>query len=423
MASNVRIDGSLSILGPVPTITTIFQRGWAVDYDWVADRAVALLQPSQLATRNFPPGFQGDLEGALRGQGANYSAFTYFFRNGAYQRVQHATMTPDGSSRATAGPWGLPDRFTSFNAVFPGSGKKSQFAYFFRGNEYVRYDWRIDKASPNYPKTIGPNWHTAAPFDQNLDGVVVGVAGFATKAYLFKTIDVTVDENGEPAAAGAPNGSLVPVPAYARYDFDSEKVDFTATDPAQIVRAWSGLFPLLDAGQALDIARDWVLAAISALTGALSPNTQTAFGHHFMTRTPTASTVRTVRNRFVQLQTRLNAHPDKFQWTPGFAGPAQTRQGLLTEIGDNFSITQGPNGRAAVLIHEAVHFTFGGNVDVPEWSGQTINGRFIAPHAGMPVYSSISTNDAIINPSSYAAFSQEVHFGSDMRFGDARRHL
>lgn len=327
-------------------------------------------------------------------------------------------MTPDGSSRPTAGPWGLPERFNNFNTVFPGSGKKSQFAYFFRGSEYVRYDWKTDKASPNYPKTIGPNWHLPAPFDQNLDGVVVGVAGFATKAYLFKTIEITVDGNGNPAAAG----SRVPVPAYARYDFDSEKVDFTATDPAQIVRAWPGLFPLLDAGQAIDIALDWVQDAITALAGGLSPNTQTAFGHHFMTRTPSASTIRTVRSRFVQLQTRLNAHPDKFQWTPGFAGPAQTRQGLLTEIGDDFSITQGPNGRAAVLIHEAVHFTFGGNVDVPEWSGQTVNGTFFPPRPGMPVYSSMSTNDAIINPSSYAAFAQEVHFGIDMRFGDARRH-
>jgi hypothetical protein len=405
----------------VPTITTIFQRGWGVDYDWIADRAVSLLQPNQLATLNFPPGFQSDLEGALRGQG-DFSDFTYVFRNGQYQKVQHATMSPDGQPRATAGPWGLPGRYTNLDAVFPGSGKKSQFAYFFRGNEYVRFDWTTDKSSPNYPKKIGPNWHTAAPFDQDIDGVVIGVAGFATKAYLFKTIDVTVDDKGDPAPTGAPDAWVVPVPAYARYDFDGEKVDFTETNPAQVVRAWPGLFPLLDAGQALDIARDWVFAAIGALTGALSPNTLNAFGHHFMTNSPTTSTVTTVRNRFVELQTRLNAHPDKFQWTPGLGIAAQTRQGLLTEIGDNFSITHGPNGRAAVLIHEAVHFTFGGNVDVPEWSGQTVNGRFFAPNQGMPVYSTISTNDAIINPSSYAAFSQEVHFGVDARFGRARPH-
>jgi hypothetical protein len=213
------------------------------------------------------------------------------------------------------------------------------------------------------------------------------------------------------------------VPAYARYDFNTEKVDFTVTNPAQLVRVWHGLFPLLDAGQALDIASQWVRDAISALTGSLSPSVRNAFAHHFMTNSPSTSTITTVRGRFAQLQTRLNAHPDQFQWTSGLDVAAQTQQGLLTEIGDDFSIRHGPNGRAAVLIHEAVHFTFGiAGVDVPEWSGQTVNGRFFGAPDGTPVYSSISTADAIVNPSSYAAFAQEVHFGADTRFGDARRH-
>ncbi len=421
MATNVRISGSLSALDSVPTTTSIFQRGWAVDYDWVADRAVALRQPNQLNALKFPPGFDNDLEGTLRGQGS-FSDFTYFFKNGQYQRVQHATMTPDGASRATADPWDLPASYTSLDAVFPGSGKKRQFAYFFRGNEYVRYDWTTDKRSPGYPKTIGPNWHTSAPFDRDIDGAIIGVAGFATKAYLFKTINVTIDREGNPVPPGTPGSSLVPVPTYARYDFDAETVDFTETDPARVVSVWNGLFPLLDAGQALDIAREWVDEAIAATTGALSPAAQRAFGHHFMTSSPATSVVTTVRDRFVQLQTRLNAHPDNFQWTPGLGVAAQTRQGLLTEIGDNFSIRHGPNGRAAVLIHEAVHFTFGTNVDVPEWSGETVNGTFFVAPPGTPVYSSISTADATVNPSSYAAFAQEVHFGVDTRFGDARRH-
>ena len=421
MACNVRISGSLPALGPSPTITTIFQRGWAVDYDWVADRAVTLRQPNQLRSLNFPPGFDSDLEGALRGQ-RSFSEFSYFFRNGQYRRVQHATMTPDGASQPTAELWNLPATYTILDAVLPGGGRKSQFAYFFRGNEYVRYDWKTEKPSPGYPKTIGPNWHTAAPFDRDIDGAVIGLAGFATKAYLFKTIDVTVEGDGNLVPAGTPGSSLVPVPAYVRYDFNTEKVDFTVTDPAALVRAWNGLFPLLDAGQALDIAGEWTRDAIRELTGALSPDARKAFAHHFMSNSPSASTVTTVRNRFAQLETRLDAHPDKFQWTSGLDFAAQTRQGLLTEIGDDFSIRHGPNGRAAVLIHEAVHFTFGTNVDVPEWSGQTVNGTFFEAPSGTPVYSSISTADAIVNPSSYAAFAQEVHFGVDTRFGAARAH-
>jgi hypothetical protein len=80
-----------------------------------------------------------------------------------------------------------------------------------------------------------------------------------------------------------------------------------------------------------------------------------------------------------------------------------------------------------VLIHEAVHFTFGAGPDVPEWSGATIGGATFAEatdEAGtsLGAYSALTTSAALTNPSSYAAFAQEVALGSDERFGIARRH-
>src|SRR5262249_28948918 len=102
----------------------------------------------------------------------------------------------------------------------------------------------------------------------------------------------------------------------------------------------------------------------------------------------------------------------------------------LTEIGDDFSNLHGPNGRAAVLIHEAVHFTFSGgtSVDVPEWSGATIKGVAFGvsgPVAGVDVsgiaYNAMTPDEAIENPNSYAASGQELEFnGTDMRFGSGR---
>jgi hypothetical protein len=129
---------------------------------------------------------------------------------------------------------------------------------------------------------------------------------------------------------------------------------------------------------------------------------------------------------------RIANMPNNFQWTRGITSPAQTTAATLTEIGDGFSTIHGPNGRAAVLIHEAVHFVFTGSpsVDVPEWSGETVNGTPFGISPTIPdvdisgiAYSALTTDQAIANPSSYAAFAQEIAFnGNDTRFGIARRH-
>jgi hypothetical protein len=164
--------------------------------------------------------------------------------------------------------------------------------------------------------------------------------------------------------------------------------------------------------------------------GPPTPATVVAFGHHFGTGGGAVdpAVIATVSGNFQTIRARLLALPDRLQWTPGLAFAAQTTPGTLTEIGDQFSLIHGPNGRAAVMIHETVHFTFGAGPDVPEWSGATIGGTTF-PVATDPVtgaslgpYSALSTAAALTNPSSYAAFSQEIALGSDKRFGIARRH-
>lgn len=116
---------------------------------------------------------------------------------------------------------------------------------------------------------------------------------------------------------------------------------------------------------------------------------------------------------------------------------ARTSAGRFTEIGDAFSNGAGPNGRAAVMVHEAVHFivTKPVLVDVPEWSGETVAGRewgVSDPIPGVAVsgipYRDLTTAQAIDNPGSYAAFAQEMFFtptqpgAADTRFGGARLH-
>ena len=117
-------------------------------------------------------------------------------------------MVPPAS---TASAWDLPLTWTALDAVFPGGGKKSGFAYFFRADEYCRFDWTTNKRSPGYPKKIAAEWKTSPPFNVNFDGVIIGhAANFGTKAYLFKTLSATVDNNtGNPVAVGALNSHPV----------------------------------------------------------------------------------------------------------------------------------------------------------------------------------------------------------------------
>ena len=424
MASSVRIDGSLPDPGDNSTKGLVLSGGWAVEYNWDFDRATPINHPRRLSSIGFPAPYNSDLEGLLRGRAA-FSAFLYLFRNGRYLRLQAATLTPDGPDAPTAGAWGLPSHWTSFDAVLPGRGTKINFCYFFRGSEYVRFDWTANKMSPGYPKFLGPEWHLAAPFTDNINGVVVGQGRFASKAYLFKSLNHPVDNNGSIVPPGSPGSKTVLTPAYARYDFSTEASEGTVIGTVNVVPPWSGLLPLLDAGAAIDTSLRWCNASLAALTGPRTPLLTNALTHHFMTGTPSAAQLTEITTRMTAVRDRIAQIPNRFQWTAGFSFASQTRPGILTEIGDNFSILHGPNGRAAVLIHEAVHFAFtpGGLViDVPEWSGATINGVPFGVGGGM-AYNAMSPTQAIANPSSYAAFAQEIAFnGIDQRFGDARRH-
>jgi hypothetical protein len=377
-----------------------------------------------LSAIGFPSPFDSDLEGALRGRAA-FANFLYLFKNGRYLRLDAATMIPEGPDAATAPAWSLPADWTSFDAVLPGRGAKIEFCYFFRGQQYIRFDWAANAPSSGYPKFIGPEWHMAAPFDRDMDGVVAGQGSFGTKGYLFKSLPQTLDRDGNVVPASASGAIAVVTPGYARYDYTAEASGGTETAPRDVVPAWSGLLPLLDAGAAIDKALNWCDAALTALATPADPAVAAALDHHFRSSSPDPARLDQIIARMTAARARIGSLPDRFQWTSGFGGVAQTTPNILTEIGDNFSILHGPNGRAAVMIHEAVHFIFVPGdivIDVPEFSGATIGGVTFGVSGGM-AYDAMAVDQAIANPSSYAAFAQEIFFGSDERFGNARRQL
>jgi Hemopexin len=155
-------------------------------YDALRDRVdTPTLRKIQEGWPTFPPAFAAGIDAAFNsGEGK-----AYFFKGNQYLRYDVATDRVDapdpGTSpypRAIADPNGWRGLTASFEsgidaAANAGDGK----IYFFKGNEYVRLTFAsrsVDLVDPPYPRAINPAWSGLA---SNLDAAVEWIqAGSAT---------------------------------------------------------------------------------------------------------------------------------------------------------------------------------------------------------------------------------------------------
>lgn len=154
--------------------------------------------------KGLPAGFQGGFEAALNG-GGKFSGKCYFFKGDQYVRYDWAKDKADaGYPKKIADFWhGLPAGFRDhFDTALNGQGPFAGKCYFFKGDSYIRYDWNADKMDPGYPKKIAGNWHNLpATFKGSFDASINGNGPFAGKCYFFK-------------------GDM-----YIRYDWNADKMD------------------------------------------------------------------------------------------------------------------------------------------------------------------------------------------------------
>ncbi|TFV61564.1 hypothetical protein E4P42_01335 [Mycobacterium sp. PS03-16] len=110
----------------------------------------------------------------------------YVFLGGEYLRIDQATNSVDsGYPRPIAGNWpgmaeaGFGDTIQA--ALNWGNGK----AYFFRGDAYVQYDIASDSVDAGYPASIAADWPGFAEtgFGDNIDAAILWDNG---NAYFFK---------------------------------------------------------------------------------------------------------------------------------------------------------------------------------------------------------------------------------------------
>ena len=106
----------------------------------------------------------------------------YFFRGNQYLRYDIKTDRVDDDYPKPINQinWsGLPWTSGIDAAVNWGNGK----VYIFKGNEYVRFDIKTDKVDPGYPKTINQTTWPGLPW---VDGIDAAVNWGNGKAYIFK---------------------------------------------------------------------------------------------------------------------------------------------------------------------------------------------------------------------------------------------
>jgi hypothetical protein len=78
-------------------------------------------------------------------------------------------------------------------------------AFFFRGDEYIRYDVASDHSDPDYPKKIAPNWPGLWP--SGIDAAALWNNG---RAYFFRRNEyIAYDVAADRAMAGYPK-SITP---------------------------------------------------------------------------------------------------------------------------------------------------------------------------------------------------------------------
>lgn len=163
-------------------------------------------------------------------RGSEIKTVAYFFKGSQFMRYDVAADradAADGAGRPYPQPISLKwpgiwtDRVDAV-LVWPVPRNGRTVAYFFRDNQYIRFDVKNHRADPGYPKPIAGNWPNFK-FPDGIDGAVawpIKVQG-KTVVYFFK-------------------GNQ-----YMRYDVEADRADDQSeggiTYPAPVAGSWRGL--------------------------------------------------------------------------------------------------------------------------------------------------------------------------------------
>lgn len=429
------IDGAMN--GNNGTEAYFFLADHYVTYSWTNDRALDGARPVSdwgLPPSIVGPGTSSGPDAALNGKRA-YIDKAYFFRGPNYARVRLAGRVLETPSPPSINPaWRFPAKFASdIDAAFNGRFSREGKAFFFKGDQYLRYRWgdpsgRGDGVDPGYPVAMKRLKGMPADFASGVHAALDGDGAWARYGYLFKQ-----DQ-------------------YIRMDWNPRGEPFIDGPAANIQKKWPGLVELLLAGKAKSQALEWIERARLELLGytlflsgtapyanqALMEAALLAHFHIEVSMLPATKALLTAQivTTYVNIVNTLNNSSTIFRYRTDAEVVADRGQpdiplAYATFSGTmNFSgrfPTNGPLSRAARVLHESVHVIDNGSgtasTHIPEWYVTDAE----ATKLGLPIqannpkyarrYDEMPTSDKLHNPSSFAAFAQHIRYGSDTRYG------
>jgi hypothetical protein len=176
------IDTAITGRGPFAGKAYFFHGDRYVRYDWNTEQ-VDEGYPSSLDEWNLPDGFGDGLHAALNGVD-QYEGKAFFFKGDQYVRYDWASGQVDEGYPLPISAWPLPEPFASgIDAAMTGYGEYGRKAYFFKGQSYARYDW-VDNEL-DVLTALSP-WQLPSPNGWTVDAALEGDGPYAGKSYFFR---------------------------------------------------------------------------------------------------------------------------------------------------------------------------------------------------------------------------------------------
>lgn len=369
-----------------------FTGGHYLRYDWAQDGIDQAEKP--LSAWGLTGAFAAGVDAALNGREA-YAGKAYFFKGGHYLRYDWAQDGIDQAEKLLSA-WGLTGAFAAgVDAAVNGHGDYAGKVYFFKGDQYVRYDWATDSVDRG-PVPMVENW----PGLYEL--MLAGLAKTTTVAWVGSAVAQLTAY-----AQWLPTGGAYP---YDRALMETALAKHFHIDPSQ---------PALTR---LPVVAS-IVAGFTGIQGVLDTSPQTfqhrtddeALADNMVAKDPATGTpIRDSAGKLVPFHA-YGALNGKISFTRLFP-------------------THGPLCRAAEVVHESVHVVnpLSGSKDthISEWyvTDAEADALGLSRSPEMPSsfatrYDLMTTANAVNNPSAYAAFAEHIHYKADKRYGAGRPNL